>query len=327
MKRESNLFEKIISIDNINEAFLKALKRKRNSPSAIFFCQNVDENLKKIQARLKSENPDFGHYRQFKIFDPKERVITAATFEERVMHHAIMNVLEEVFEKQFIFHTYACRKNKGMHKAVAYAQKQCRKYKYFAKFDVRKYFDNINHEILKTKLERIIKDKECLNLLFCIIDSFPMVVSTSSTTVTSTSSTTVSNKGLPIGNLTSQFFANLYLSSLDHFILEELKTPVVRYMDDFIVFADDIKKVKRFIEEITIFLKEKLFLELKPETVGLCSQGVPFLGCLVRPDSVHLLKKTRNRRMKKMKNLEHLVLIGKMSEEEAGQRCSALSYF
>lgn len=119
------------------------------------------------------------------------------------MHHAIMNVLEPVFEKQFIFHTYACRKGKGSHKAIKYAFCKAKNCEYFLKLDVKKYFENIDHNILKRKLSKILKDKDCLDLLFDIIDSFSI------------------EKGLPIGNLTSQFFANLYLSELDHFVLEK----------------------------------------------------------------------------------------------------------
>lgn len=119
------------------------------------------------------------------------------------MHHAIMNILEPVFERQFIYYTYACRKNKGSHKAVLYAFEKARKCKYFIKLDVRKYFDNIDHEILKSMLNHIIKDRKCLNLLFSIIDSYGWGQE---------------GKGLQIGNLTSQFFANYYLSVLDHFV-------------------------------------------------------------------------------------------------------------
>lgn len=163
-----------------------------------------------------------------------------------------MNVLEPVFERQFIFHTYACRKNKGSHKAVAYAFSKARKNRYFLKLDVRKYFYSIDHSVLKAMLEKIIKDRECLNLLFSIIDSYG-----------------TDKKSLPIGNLTSQFFANFYLSVLDHYVLEHLKAKgYVRYMDDIVLFGNSTAELNEFFSKIRQFCQEKLFLELKPEILG-----------------------------------------------------------
>lgn len=187
------------------------------------------------------------------------------------MHHAIMNVLEPVFERQFIFHTYACRKNKGSHKAVLYTLEKVRKCKYFIKLDVRKYFDNIDHEILKKMLSRIKKDRECLNLLFAIIDSYGLGQE---------------GRGLPIGNLTSQFFANFYLSFLDHYILEELKPcGYVRYMDDFILFSNS-------------------------------KDGVSFLGYMINKNGIKLTQKSRRRKLIKLKRLNYNFEIGKVLEEE-----------
>lgn len=117
MKRASNLFNLIIDRENLRLAYLKALRGKCFTPAAIIFGLHTDENLDRIRLALQEENYQFGNYRQFKIYDPKERLITAATFEDRIVHHAIMNVLEPVFERQFIYHTYACRKGKGTHKA------------------------------------------------------------------------------------------------------------------------------------------------------------------------------------------------------------------
>ena len=122
MKRVDNLFEQITDLNNLKFAYLKALKGKRYTPEVLIYTKRIDKNLFNLKIQLENETYNHGKYRQFKIYDPKERLITAASFEDRIIHHAIMNILEPVFEKQFIFHTYACRKGKGTHKAVDYAE-------------------------------------------------------------------------------------------------------------------------------------------------------------------------------------------------------------
>ena len=242
MKRADNLFEQITDLENLKLAYLKAMKGKRYTPAALIYGNKVDENLFSLKVQLENEIYNHGKYRQFKIYDPKERIITAASFEDRIIHHAIMLILEPVFEKQFIFHTYACRKGKGTHKALEYASKKAKQCEYFLKLDVRKYFDNVNHTVLKAKLFRIIKDEKCLRLLFSIIDSFGE-----------------DNKQLPIGNLTSQFFANFYLSSMDHLVLEKLKPQgYVRYMDDVIIFDNSKSKLMETYRTLNNYVATEL---------------------------------------------------------------------
>lgn len=214
MKRTKSLFNQIVSYENIRLAWIKARKGKMDKPAVKNFARHIDKNLLKIQKNLKSNPPVLSRYVQFKIFDPKERLISVVPFSDRVMHHAVMNILEPVFERQFIFHTYACRKGKGTHRAVQFVFAKAKKFDFFLKLDVKKYFDNIDHEVLKKMLCHIIKDRECLNLLFFIIDSY------ASDTFFCDGIYDVGEKkkGLPIGNLTSQFFANFYLSLLDHFV-------------------------------------------------------------------------------------------------------------
>lgn len=305
MKRVNNLLNQITDYNNLRLAYLKALRGKRSSNSALVFDMNADYHLKKIKYNLENETYLFRKYKQFKIFDPKERIITAACFEDRIVHHAIINILEPIFEKQFIFHTYACRKNKGTHKAIIFLSKKTNSSVYFLKLDIKKYFDSINHKILKTKLNRIIKDLKCLNLLFKIIDSFSVI----------------KNKGLPIGNLTSQFFANLYLSSLDHFILEKLQPSFyVRYMDDMIILSDSITDLKSFFAEIKIYCENELDLNLKKEVFGKIKDGIPFLGWRITKDEILLLSKTKKRMRKKIKQIKHEFEKGFISEEIANKR-------
>lgn len=291
MKRAKSLFNQIVAYENIRLAWLKARKGKTSKPVVQNFSKNVNSNLEKVQKNLKSKPPVLSSYTQFTIFDPKERTISVVPFVDRVMHHAIMNVLEPIFERQFIFHTYACRKKKGSHKAVEYAFKKAGHCKYFLKLDVRKYFDNIDHKVLKKMLCKIIKDKECLELLNALIDSYGCLGE---------------GKGLPIGNLTSQFFANFYLSALDHYVLENLSPKgYVRYMDDFLLFDDSKIGLKKNLTQIELFCKNNLSLELKPFVIGNCKSGVSFLGYLIKSNKVALTQKSKKRKLTKLKRLNH----------------------
>ena len=305
MKRYNNLFEQIISWQNFRLAFLKASKGKSRSSEVILFTTKLDENLEVLRHGIANQTYSIGEYRQFKIYDPKERIISVASFKDRVIHHAIINILEPIFEKQFIFHTYACRKGKGTHAAARYVFKKARSNNFFLKLDIKKYFASIDHTELKRQLIRIIKDKRCLILLFKIIDSYYFQ----------------ENKGLPIGNLTSQFFANLYLSSLDHFILEQLKSACyARYMDDMIILADSVQELKEISHSIQMYITQKLDLTLKQEIYGKVSKGIPFLGWKITNNSITVLSKTRKRMKKKLKEIQHDFLSGKITEEKAAER-------
>jgi retron-type reverse transcriptase len=181
------LFEDIAGYHNIRLAFLKAIRGKRSSSEVTLFCQNVDRNLRAIQNRLMAGDIQWGRYRSFTITDPKKRIISAAPIEDRIIHHAIMNILEPLFERQMIYHTYACRKNWGTHAAIQYAFSKSKGFPWFLKLDVRKYFDSVDHAVLKRIISRLIKDKKTRCLLSGIIDSYE----------------TAPGRGLPIGNLTS----------------------------------------------------------------------------------------------------------------------------
>ncbi len=308
MKRTGNLFEQITGFDNIRAAYLKAVKGKRFSNAALIFDLKADENLCRIRKELESGEYKIGKYRQFKIYDPKERLITAASFEDRIAHHAIMNVLEPVFERQFIFHTYACRKEKGTHKAVQHAFKKAGNCKYFLKLDVRKYFDSIPHKKLKELLFRIIKDRKCLALLFEIIDSYSVS----------------DERGLPIGNLTSQFFANYYLSPLDHFVLEKLKPKgYARYMDDIAVFSDSKSELKNILAEMQKFV-EPFSLSFKQPVINSCRNGVPFLGYSISDKRISFLNRTRRRKARKVRRLAYEFSQGLIDGDKFADRISCM---
>ena len=288
MKRAKSLFNQIISYENVRLAWIKARRHKTSKNVVKNFSKNVNKNLLIVQKNLTSKPAILSSYSQFTIYEPKERLISVVPFIDRVMHHAIMNVLEPVFEKQFIFHTYACRKGKGSHKAIKYAFSKAKNCEYFLKLDVKKYFENIDHNILKRKLSKIIKDKECLDLLFDIIDSFSI------------------EKGLPIGNLTSQFFANLYLSELDHFVLENLKpSGYCRYMDDFILFSNSKIDLKKMLNSIESFCLNNLLLTLKPYILGKSKDGIAFLGYKITCKDVDLLQKSKKRKKQKLRFINY----------------------
>jgi RNA-directed DNA polymerase len=310
LKRHKNFFEKIIAYENIRLAWLKASKGKSKSTSVMRFASNLNENLRVVQQRLDSTTPGWGGYRHFTISDPKPRVISAAPFSERIMHHALMNVLEPVFERHLIYHTYACRKGKGTHAAVEFAFSKSRSGGFFLKYDVRKYFDSIDHMILKKQLRCLIKDQRVLQLLSGIIDSY----------------STVPGKGLPIGNLTSQYFANHYLSLLDHYIIEQLHPHgYARYMDDFILFFKEQQKAHEAAQDVNDFCKTHLALQLKVPVINKMGQGVPFLGFLIKPGGVFLLRKSQKRMIRRSKEIHSGLINGILSEEEAAARALSVN--
>lgn len=310
MKRQGKLFPLIVDYQNLRLAWLKALRGKRKSTAVLLFSRNIDVNLDKIKTRLESDNPEWGNYRSFTITDPKERIISAAPFPERVMHHAIMNILESLFEKQLIHHSYACRKGKGTHAAVLHAFHHAKAKGWFLKLDVRKYFDSIDHAVLKQQLTRLLKDKKLMNHLFLLIDSYH----------------TLPGKGLPIGNLTSQYFANLYLSGLDHYILEQLQPAgYVRYMDDFVVWATNKTDLVSGFQKIQMYCIENLKLNLKPAILGQSRLGLPFLGFLIKSQGIYLLQKSKQRMKKRVSIIENELLCGQINEIKAAERAISIN--
>jgi retron-type reverse transcriptase len=210
-----------------------------------------------------------GKYRYFTITGPKPRVIAVAPFRDRVVHHALINILEPVFEKRFIYDSYATRKGKGVHKAIARAQSFLRKNPWYLKMDIRQYFASIHHETLIRLIHRVIKDPFIMELCGAIIG------------MAAGPDGVKGEAGLPIGNLTSQFFANVYLNAFDHYVQEVLRIPAyLRYMDDFCIFTKEKETVKRYKPVMEQFLRDTLKLETKPAATMINNRlhGLPFLG-------------------------------------------------
>jgi retron-type reverse transcriptase len=208
---------------NLRLAFWKASKGKRAKADCRAFQESLDTNLGALRAELLAGQVRVGNYHYFTIHDPKERTICAAQFRERVLHHALMNVCEPVLERAAVFDSYACRRGKGQLAAVRRAESYARRYGWFLKLDVRKYFDSVDHTVLRRLLRQKFKDAVVLALFDQVLASYQ----------------TAPGSGLPIGNLTSQHFANFYLAPLDRFIKEHLRRGAyVRYMDDFVVWGE-----------------------------------------------------------------------------------------
>jgi len=252
----------------------------------VAYRKSLDENLIALRNELLSGKVQVGQYHYFTIYDPKERKICAATFRERVLHHALMNVCHANFEKYQIFDSYASRLGKGTYAALERASVFQHQYKWFLKLDVRKYFDSIDHAILKSMLTKRFKDKVLLQVFFQIIDSYQ----------------TLEGKGLPIGNLTSQYFANHYLALADHHIKEKLQASAyVRYMDDMVIWSNDKNMLLKIGNAFQSFIETELFLTLKPFCLNSTDKGLPFLGYMLFPKTVLLNNSSRKRFKAKLK--------------------------
>lgn len=288
MKRIGNLYHRILEWDNLLEAYRKARTGSSHSPDAVLYAMNLHENLTTLQRSLAEGNPVVGEYHYFNIHDPKERTICAAPFAERVLHHAIMLVLEKRLEQHLIHDTYACRVGKGTKSAVLKAFANTKASMWFLKLDMRKYFDSIDHAVLRCKMRQVCKDWDLLRLLDRIIGSY----------------STSEGKGIPIGNLTSQHFANFYLSSFDHYIKEVLHIKrYVRYMDDCILWASTKEELLFCRRVLVQYLEQELKLSVKYSVINKTENGVPFLGFLLKGDRILVLRSKRKRLKRTWKNL------------------------
>ncbi len=289
MKRPNNLIEAIADADNVRLAFWKAHKGKSYTQEVEAFRAHLDDNLAILSGQILRGGVEVGDYRYFKIYEPKERQICASAFKEQVLHHALMNICHAHFERYQIDESYASRKGKGTYAAVEKARFFTKKYAYFLKLDVKKFFESIHHSVLKKQLERLIKDKEVLHIFDQIIDSYAAHP----------------DRGLPIGNLTSQYFANHYLAHLDHFIKEKLYIKAyVRYMDDMVLWHDNKYVLKKALKEIEQYVEKELLCRLKPSLLNTSIKGLSFLGYRIFPNDMTLTHNSKYRFIRKLKNIQ-----------------------
>jgi RNA-directed DNA polymerase len=255
----------------------------------IDFTENLGKNLQIMSEQIVDGTIEVGNYHYFKIFDPKERQICAASFTERVLHHALMNVCHPMFETYQIYDSYASRPDKGTYAAIKRAELFTKQNDWFLKLDFRKFFDSIDHDILKKQLYRKIKDTDLLVLFYRIIDSYETIV----------------GKGLPIGNLTSQYFANHYLAFADHHAKETLTAHAyVRYMDDIVIWHNDKNALLAMGRTYETFCFNYLKLELKQFCLNYTLKGVPFLGYLIYKNQTKLAQKSKRRFLNKLRQYQ-----------------------
>lgn len=264
MKRQGNLYHRICSIENLMLADDIARKGKLKQPGVIEHDKNRFQNIENLHEMLTKKTYKTSPYTTFTIFEPKERVIFRLPyFPDRITHHAVMNVLEPLFVSTFTADTYSCIKGRGIH-AAAYAVRKALQdvdgTQYCLKLDVKKFYPNVDHDVLKQLLRRKIKDNDLLWLLYGIIDSAD---------------------GLPIGNYLSQYFANFYLTYFDHWMKEDRKVKhYFRYADDLVILSDSKPYLHQLLSEITAYLSEKLKLTVKDnyQIFPVEARGIDFVG-------------------------------------------------
>ncbi|MDP8220123.1 MAG: reverse transcriptase/maturase family protein [Candidatus Stygibacter frigidus] len=303
MKRVKNLYDNLCCWENIYLAARKARKRKRSKSDVQSFEYDLEENLMHIQFELEQESYHPGKYRRFRVTEPKERDICAAPYKDRVVHHALINVIEPIWGKEFYYHSYACRVGKGMHKAITVCHKYVRRNKYVLKCDISKYFASIDYEILKSILSRKIGDEKLLKLIYLVIDESPEQESPAVLFPGDDLYTLMERKrGIPIGNLTSQFFANVYLNELDKFIKHKCKVrDYLRYMDDFLLFSDSKEYLTEIRKELEKFLNGmRLELHSRKTQILPVKNGVKFLGFQIFRGRIRLQKENIRRFEKRM---------------------------
>lgn len=287
-------YNQIISIENLFQAWDGFKKEKRSKKDVQVFERFLEDNLFNLHFKLKTKTYRHSSYTAFNIYDPKFRHIHKAKVEDRVVHHLVVSVIDPIFDKTFIYDSYSCRKSKGMHIAVKrlfeFVRKVSKNYTgncFALKLDIKKFFENIDHAILFDLIRRKVKDEDFLWLIENILQSFSK------------------DKGIPIGNLTSQIFANIYLNELDQFVKHQLRIKYyLRYADDFIILDSDKELIYRYTSILANYLKNGLKLELHPQkiTIRKYNQGIDFLGYIVLPHYILPRTRTKKRILKKLKD-------------------------
>lgn len=298
MKTYKHIYPQLCSFENLYLAYLKAKKGKSGKAPVAEFMRKREDEIFALQNELQAKTYKPGAYHSFYIHDPKKRLISAAPFRDRVVHHALCNLIEPIYERRFIHDSYANRVGRGTHAAIDRAQHFSKRYRYVLQCDVRQFFPSIDHAILFRLLSRQIADRDVLWLIERILESGRGVLSDEYEMVYFREDDLFAAerpRGLPIGNLTSQFWANVYLNELDQFVKRELKCKAyIRYVDDFLLFADEKRSLHEALRCIIEKLEElRLTLHEGSAQVDPTWQGVPFLGFRICPE-YRRLKNTRS---------------------------------
>ncbi len=286
MKRIGNLFHQVTAFENLMISFKLALKGCGNTKPTCRFFYHLESEILCLQQELINGTYQPGAYRYFTVYDPKKRTIAVAPFRDRVVHHAIVRILASIYERTFIYDSYATRPNKGTHVALERVQKFIRRWPWYFKADIEKYFDSVDHDILMGTIKRKIKDRDLLWLLDRIIRN-----------------TAIPGQGIPIGNLTSQFLANVYMDPFDHYLKDHLGVRgYLRYMDDFVLFAETKAALLKLRESIEVFLSGHLSLLMKETSTFIqrSGHGLSFLGMRIFPGIIRVKAENRRRSLKRI---------------------------
>lgn len=287
-RRFGDLFERVASLGNLFAAAKKALRGRGLKMPAVAFAADLETEVVALAHELRSGSYCPGAYHYFEIFEPKRRLVAAAPFRDRVVHHAICRVIEPIWERRFIADNYACRPGKGTHAAMRRARALARQDPWALSCDIQRYFPSVSHEVLMGTLTRVIADERLLSLIRLILASHVPGDHGAGGEVApeGESSSPAGGTGLPIGNLTSQFFANVMLDPFDHFVTEVVRPGgYVRYMDDFLVFGQSRAELRA----IGTRLRDRLAgiaLNIHPDKYRLTrtAVGVDFVGFTVFAD-------------------------------------------
>jgi len=306
MKRARGLFPRIVTFENLHLASRKARRGRRWKADVRQFEFNLEPELLRLQEELSTGRYMPGPYTEFVVREPKERLIHAASYRDRIVHHAIMNVLEPELERRMISDSFACRPGKGSHRAVLLCNRFARAHRYVLRCDIRKYFPSIDRGILKETIKGVVKDNLLLALLERIIDAGPGQDSSPAYFPGDDLFTHLERpRGIPIGNLTSQWFANYFLNGFDHWAKRDLAVgPYLRYMDNFLLFSDSKAVLRKWREAVTDQLASlRLRLNDRQTLASRCRDGIPFLGFRVFPGFRLLIYKNKVRQRRRLKRL------------------------
>lgn len=291
MKTYKHLWEQFITEDNFELAYKNSIKRKGNQRQIKKFKEDVKGNLEKVRQLCITGQFHTSKYKEKKVYEPKERIIYKLPYSpDRIVQHAIMNVLKPILSNLFIENSFACVDNKGPHKASTKCTEFTRKYKYCLKCDIKKFYPSINQQILSDMFHRIIKDTKFMALIDDIIFSFD------------------GGYNCPIGNYCSQWFGNFYLTKLDNFVLHELKCGAyVRYCDDFLLFSNDKRYLNDCKKKIARFLADNLELTFSKASIFNVKQGVDYCGYRSFGKYVLLRKSTAKRIQRRFRKINKLM--------------------
>ena len=325
-RRHDGLFDRIASFDALVAAALRAVAGKRRTPVPAAFLANLETEALRLERELRTDRWRPGRYVEIEVSDPKRRLVSAAPFRDRVVHHAVHAVVAPLFERGFIHHSYANRVGRGTHRAVARYERLRDRYRHVLRGDVFRYFPAIDHAILKADLRRRIACRRTLAVLDRIIDgSNPQEPVHRYYPGDDLFTPYERRRGLPIGNLTSQLFSNVYLDRFDHFVTDVLRAPYLRYVDDFALFADDPARLEAWRARAGRFLEGRR-LSLHPAKTRVAPAAAPaeFLGYVLLPGGRRRLPEANVRRFRnRLRGLRDRWRAGTVGRAEVEQRVTA----